>query len=720
MRRFLAALNAGFKATLKDPKAAIAHIKAAEPLSNEATELKRLQLAISANMVNDEVRKNGLLAHRPGAHAARDRPGGRRLRAAVPSRPSRRCSRRVPAAGGRPTARLVSANGNVPATRRAGPGGPPRGTRCVAIRYRTRWGHEIGAPAFGNPQKTRSRGEGPLAPPGAVSRFDRQSNASSARRLGPVAAVCFGCDGDVRAESSTPSGAPVSGDVAVTLSDVALEYVANGRVTRAVEGVSLEVPRGATVAFVGPSGCGKSTLLKLIAGLLAATVGDHHGRRPACQRPAEERRHGVSEPRAPALAHGARTTCCCPSRSCARTATRACRTARRGREKAKALLGTVGLAGAEQRQPRELSGGMRQRVSLCRALIHEPALLLLDEPFAALDAFTREEMWELHQALRLHREFTGVLVTHDLREAVFLAQTIYVMSSNPGRIAHVHEVGFPRAPHAGPDLRRRGHRADPAHAGSRSGRVAEPPREPGRGAPRRLACRRVRRAPHRLGGGGAPASIQQIVLPPPSGVAVTMVDTAGPDRLPRAPDARDDADRLRRRRGARPRARLRHRRLGHGERRAVSAPGGLQQHPQGGGGAPARDVVRHRHRARGAHRVPPRLLPGRGQRGGGARHPRAGAADVLRVLGASRWQIFRKVGVPRTMPLFFASLKVAVSSAFVGSVISETVASNAGIGYLMAVAASDFNTRLAFARPLRPRRAWACCSTASSPPSSVA
>jgi NitT/TauT family transport system ATP-binding protein len=82
-------------------------------------------------------------------------------------------------------------------------------------------------------------------------------------------------------------------------------------------------------------------------------------------------------------------------------------------------------------------------VSLCRALIHEPALLLLDEPFAALDAFTREEMWELHQALRLDREFTGVLVTHDLREAVFLADTIYVMATNPGRIAHVHPVKFP-------------------------------------------------------------------------------------------------------------------------------------------------------------------------------------------------------------------------------------------------------------------------------------
>ena len=114
------------------------------------------------------------------------------------------------------------------------------------------------------------------------------------------------------------------------------------------------------------------------------------------------------------------------------------------RDQAIALLGTVGLAGAEQRQPRELSGGMRQRVSLCRALIHEPALLLLDEPFAALDAFTREEMWELHQQLRLQREFTGVLVTHDLREAVFLAQTIYVMSASPGRIVHVHRVGLGR------------------------------------------------------------------------------------------------------------------------------------------------------------------------------------------------------------------------------------------------------------------------------------
>jgi NitT/TauT family transport system ATP-binding protein len=119
-------------------------------------------------------------------------------------------------------------------------------------------------------------------------------------------------------------------------------------------------------------------------------------------------------------------------------------TARRGWEaRAHDLLRTVGLRGLADKHPRELSGGMRQRVSLCRALVHEPELLLLDEPFAALDAFTREEMWELHQTLRQTREFTGVLVTHDLREAVFLADTIYVMTTNPGRVAHVHPVRFP-------------------------------------------------------------------------------------------------------------------------------------------------------------------------------------------------------------------------------------------------------------------------------------
>jgi NitT/TauT family transport system ATP-binding protein len=203
------------------------------------------------------------------------------------------------------------------------------------------------------------------------------------------------------------------------------------------------VPRGSTAAFVGPSGCGKSTLLKLISGLLTATAGAVvvDGQPVAAPLknvgmafqnpvllpwrsvldnvllPLEILREN-RDPRAPAVGVW--------------------------RERAVALLATVGLIGAERRQPRELSGGMRQRVSLCRALIHEPALLLLDEPFAALDAFTREEMWELYQRLRAQREFTGVLVTHDLREAVFLADTIYVLASDPGRLVHAHAVGLPR------------------------------------------------------------------------------------------------------------------------------------------------------------------------------------------------------------------------------------------------------------------------------------
>jgi len=229
----------------------------------------------------------------------------------------------------------------------------------------------------------------------------------------------------------------------VSLRDVGLDYVTSDRrVVRAVDGVSLEIPRGATVAFVGPSGCGKSTLLKLIAGLLTATRGSIgvDGRTVAgpLKNVGMAFQNPVLLPWRSVLDNLLLPLEILRENGDARAPDRTT-----WRERALALLRTVGLAGAEHRQPRELSGGMRQRVNLCRALIHEPALLLLDEPFAALDAFTREEMWELHQALRLEREFTGVLVTHDLREAVFLAETIYVMATDPGRIAHVHPVTFP-------------------------------------------------------------------------------------------------------------------------------------------------------------------------------------------------------------------------------------------------------------------------------------
>ncbi|MCU0898645.1 MAG: ABC transporter ATP-binding protein, partial [Burkholderiales bacterium] len=113
-------------------------------------------------------------------------------------------------------------------------------------------------------------------------------------------------------------------------------------------------------------------------------------------------------------------------------------------ERARALLASVGLAGNEDKYPWQLSGGMQQRASICRALVHDPKLLMLDEPFGALDAFTREELWQMTRDLHADKRFTVILVTHDLREAVFLADTVYCMSNRPGRIVARKEIDLPR------------------------------------------------------------------------------------------------------------------------------------------------------------------------------------------------------------------------------------------------------------------------------------
>jgi NitT/TauT family transport system ATP-binding protein len=228
----------------------------------------------------------------------------------------------------------------------------------------------------------------------------------------------------------------------IELDGVGLDYVGRGGITRALDAISLTVPRGTSVAFVGPSGCGKSTLLKVIAGLLSSTRGTVRVDGRAVTAPLTNVGMAFQNP------------VLLPWRTVLGNVMLPLEILKENRERlasdrltwegrARELLRTVGLAGAEDKQPRELSGGMRQRASLCRALMHEPELLLLDEPFAALDAFTREEMWELHQTLRRQRSFTGVLVTHDLREAVFLSDAIYVLSTSPGRIAHVHTVDLP-------------------------------------------------------------------------------------------------------------------------------------------------------------------------------------------------------------------------------------------------------------------------------------
>jgi NitT/TauT family transport system ATP-binding protein len=103
----------------------------------------------------------------------------------------------------------------------------------------------------------------------------------------------------------------------------------------------------------------------------------------------------------------------------------------------------VGLSGFEHKRPSELSGGMRQRASLCRALVHKPEALILDEPFGALDAFTREDLWQLMRDLRAKETFTGLLITHDLRESVFLADQVIVLSGRPATTQFVLDVDLP-------------------------------------------------------------------------------------------------------------------------------------------------------------------------------------------------------------------------------------------------------------------------------------
>ena len=204
----------------------------------------------------------------------------------------------------------------------------------------------------------------------------------------------------------------------------------------ALHDVSLSVERNEFVSLVGPSGCGKSTMLRLVAGLIAPTRGELEidGTR-------------VTEPRrdigivfqSPTLLPWATVAenVLFPLQLMRETGSGS-------RDRAQSLLDLVGLKGFESRYPRELSGGMQQRAAICRALIHDPAILLMDEPFGALDALTREVM--SRELLRIWTENpkTIVFVTHSIPEAVFLSDRVIVMSPRPGRIAEVIDVPLER------------------------------------------------------------------------------------------------------------------------------------------------------------------------------------------------------------------------------------------------------------------------------------
>ncbi len=213
--------------------------------------------------------------------------------------------------------------------------------------------------------------------------------------------------------------------------------------TLAVSGLTMRVDKGEFAAVVGPSGCGKSTLLKLVTGLHIPQSGVVIVAGQQVTKPVSIVGMAFQNPTMLPW----RTTLeniLLPLEIVEKHRHRLRANKREYVEKAENLLEIVGLKGVGSKFPWQLSGGMQQRANLCRALIHEPELLMLDEPFGALDAFTREELWCVIRDLHAAQGVTIVLVTHDLREAVFLADRIFVMSARPGKVVKEHAVPFAR------------------------------------------------------------------------------------------------------------------------------------------------------------------------------------------------------------------------------------------------------------------------------------
>ena len=216
----------------------------------------------------------------------------------------------------------------------------------------------------------------------------------------------------------------------IVIDGVSHTFDTNSGRLQVLDKLTLGVPENGFSAIVGPSGCGKSTVTRLVAGLLKPDEGTAwlQGKK-------------VTSPRA-TVGMAFQNPVLLEWRSILRNVMLPLEivpndlspSAREAR--ARDLLKLVGLAGFEDKRPSELSGGMRQRASLCRALVHRPEVLILDEPFGALDAFTREDLWLTMHRLREEEPFTGVLITHDLREAIFLADEVIVLSGRPATVQY--------------------------------------------------------------------------------------------------------------------------------------------------------------------------------------------------------------------------------------------------------------------------------------------
>jgi len=222
----------------------------------------------------------------------------------------------------------------------------------------------------------------------------------------------------------------------IRLQGVGKRYETKDGPVEACAEIDLDIRRSEFVAIVGPSGCGKTTILKMVAGLVPHTAGSITVGGGKVERPLTD--VGIVFQEAILLDWRSvlsNVMLQVDIRGTDRAA---------GEREARHLLEITGLSGFENKQPYELSGGMRQRVSICRALVHDPPLLLMDEPFGALDALTREQISMDIQRIWMDKRKTAIHITHSIPEAVLLADRVVVMGPRPGRIVEIIDIDLPR------------------------------------------------------------------------------------------------------------------------------------------------------------------------------------------------------------------------------------------------------------------------------------
>jgi NitT/TauT family transport system ATP-binding protein len=228
----------------------------------------------------------------------------------------------------------------------------------------------------------------------------------------------------------------MAGDPYIRLQGVGKRYDTKDGPVDACTDIDLDIRQSEFVAIVGPSGCGKTTILKMVAGLVPYSAGSITVGGRKVERPLTDVGIVFQE----AILLDWRSVL---SNVMLQIDIRG-RDAAAGEREARHLLEITGLAGFENKKPYELSGGMRQRVSICRALVHDPPMLLMDEPFGALDALTREQISMDIQRIWMEKRKTAIHITHSIPEAVLLADRVVVMGPRPGRIVEIIDIDLPR------------------------------------------------------------------------------------------------------------------------------------------------------------------------------------------------------------------------------------------------------------------------------------